>query len=264
MTKLEEKKRRELVNQSKSGRNYASKEGNRFKRRLKCRLPSNSSAYENIDMDKLFKKDILEANINVVGETGTYEVIISFADVLAELQKLLKERNTTALKLNIILRAVIRAFDRNDVFIHCSCEDFQYRFNFWATVDHYNAGDLEMRPTDETNPHGDLGSCCKHGLLVLNKQTWIIKVASVINNYIRYMRLRNPRLYQKFIYPAIFPDGNEPDDTPRDSGRDERQMSMFDDYTEEPETPEQTGENDVEQQDNIDNKEEEKDNETNS
>lgn len=260
MVKIEEKKRRELVNQSKSGREYKSKEGNRFKRRLKCSLPSNSSAYENIDMDKLFKKDILEAKINVVGETDTYEVIISFADILEELRKLLKERNTSALKLNIILRAVIRAFDKNDVYIHCSCPDFQYRFSYWATIDRYNSGDPEMRPTQETNPHGDLGSCCKHGLLVLNKQIWIIKVASVINNYIRYMRLRNPRMYEKFIAPAIFVDGIEPDDTPRETGRAQRQISMFDDNIEEPETNEKPVDNKE-----IDGEEEEVDNDqTNS
>ena len=156
---------------------------------------------------------------------------------------MLKERNTSALKLNIILRAVIRAFDKNDVYIHCSCPDFQYRFSYWATVDRYNSGDPEMRPTQETNPHGDLGSCCKHGLLVLNKQIWIIKVASVINNYIRYMRLRNPRMYEKFIAPAIFVDGIEPDDTPRETGRAQGQISMFDDNIEEPETNEKPVDN---------------------
>lgn len=259
MAKLEEKKRRELVNQSKSGRDYASKEGNRFKRRLKCSLPGNSSAYENIDMNKLFKKDILEAKINVVGETDTYEVIISFAEVLEELKKLLKERKTT-LKLNIVLRAVIRAFDRNDVYIHCSCPDFQYRFNYWATIDRYNSGDPEMRPTDETNPHGDLGSCCKHGLLVLNKQIWIIKVASVINNYIRYMRLRNPRMYDKFIAPAIFDKGSEPIETPEETGRDSRQISFFDDNANEEETNEQP----VNNKENEGDSEEVEEDETNS
>lgn len=259
MEKLEEKKRRELVNQSKSGRDYASKEGNRFKRRLKCSLPNNSSAYENIDMNKLFKKDILEAKIQVKGETDAYEVIISFGDVLYELKRVLKERNCP-LKLNVILRAVIRAFDRNDVYIHCSCEDFKYRFNFFATIDRYNAGDPEMRPTDETNPEGDLGSCCKHGLLVLNKQIWIIKVASVINNYIRYMRLRNPRMYEKFIAPAIFDKGEEPSEEPRETGREARQLSFFDDNAEEEETPEQPVNNKVEQGE----EEEVEDDETNS
>ena len=247
MAKLEEKKRRELVNQSKGGRDYVSKEGNRFKRRLKCSLPGNSSAYENIDMNKLFKEDILEAKINVKGETDTYEVIISFQDVLEELRKLIEERGT-GLKLNMVVRAVIRAFDRNDVYIHCSCPDFKYRFRFWATIDRYNAGDIEMRPTDETNPHGDLGSCCKHALLVLNKQIWIIKVASVINNYIRYMRLRNVRLYDKFIAPAIFGKKGEPEQE-AEPKVDDRQISFFDKDTEQEETPEQPVDNQQEQGD---------------
>lgn len=247
MAKLEERKRRELVNQSKSNP--------RFKRRLKCKLPANSSAYENIDMNKLFKEDILEAKINVIGETDTYEIIVSFQDVLAELKEIIKEKGPN-IKLNMILRAVIRAFDRNDVYIHCSCPDFKYRFNYWATIERYNSGDPELRPTDQTNPDGQLGSCCKHVLLILNKQVWIIKVASVINNYIRYMKKRNQRLYDKFIAPAIFVEPEEQEIEEPESNEDERQLTLFDDNPEDEETNEiakdRKGDEELEAEEEID------------
>ena len=48
------------------------------------------------------------------------------------------------------------------------------------------------------------GAACKHVLLVLSNNTWLIKVASVITNYINYMQKNMPDLYSKVIYPAIF------------------------------------------------------------
>ncbi len=44
-----------------------------------------------------------------------------------------------------------------------------------------------------------------------------MKVASVINNYIKYMREHRPNMYQKVIYPAIF-----------DKEYEKQQVDMFD------------------------------------
>lgn len=219
MRKIEEIKRSELVARS--------RKNPRYNRRLKIRLPSGGRAYNRIDMDKLFKHDIFEATINVIGETDNYDVAISFEGVVKNLKKQIKQRKK--LDLNTVVRAVVDTFNHNDVLIHCSCPDFKYRFRYWATIDKYNAGDMEFRPTDITNPRGDLGSTCKHGLLLLNKQSWILKISSVINNYIKIIKLQNRGLYDKHIEPKLY--GKQKDKEIEYS----EQIGLFDNEVEETE-----------------------------
>lgn len=216
--KIDEVKRHQLIAQSRNDP--------RYKRRLKCRFLNASKSYDNINMNKLFAEDVLEAVIPVIGETDNYEVIISFSGFLDELRIQLEKRKK--LDTVTIIRALVSAFDKNDVYIHCNCPDHTFRFNFWATIDRYNSGEKEMRPTHITNPDGDKGSTCKHGLAVLNRQTWIIKLASVINNYIKYIKIKMTRLYDKFIQPAIFGQKSE-DDFDTQMNVIDGQVSMLDD-----------------------------------
>ena len=55
----------------------------------------------------------------------------------------------------------------------------------------------QFMPTDETNPNNELGAGCKHVLLVLGNTSWVIKVASVIMNYIKYIEKSRVNIYQK-------------------------------------------------------------------
>lgn len=222
-----------------------SRNNKRFKKRLNSRISTNSNDYNKIDMNKLFKQDILEVVIPVHGETDDYLVIISFEGVLKNLKESLSNNNE--LNLRTIVRAITRAYSNEDIYIHCSCPDFKYRFNYWSTINRYNAMDPEMRPSDITNPDDNLGSCCKHCLLVLNRSAWILKVASVINNYIRYMKLRNRRLYDSIIYPALYDEDMEiePDEPI------ENQISMFD-PPEEEETAEDSDDNIDQEEDSND------------
>lgn len=79
-----------------------------------------------------------------------------------------------------------------------------YRFGYWSTINKYKNGEAELRPSNITNPDDNLGSACKHILLVLSNTSWIIKVARVIQNYIEYMKLHREQQYAKTIYPAIY------------------------------------------------------------
>lgn len=82
-----------------------------------------------------------------------------------------------------------------------------YRFSFWARVNNISSA-IDQEQTDNgkeiQNPHDTKGPGCKHTLLVLSNTSWIIKVASVINNYVKYMEQHQPRLYADIIYPAIY------------------------------------------------------------
>ena len=81
-------------------------------------------------------------------------------------------------------------------------------------------------PTDETNPNNELGAGCKHVLLVLGNTSWVIKVASVIMNYIKYIEKSRVNIYQKIIYPTIY---NKKYEEPT-------QTTMFDDEEKELDT----------------------------
>lgn len=154
-------------------------------------------------MNKLFKEDILTVNISVKGETDDYTVKISFGGFL-DILKGLVNGNKEDLNLRNITRALVTGFNQDDVYIFCSCPDFHYRFGYWATRNKLTSGEPEDRPSDITNPDDKLGSGCKHILLVLSNNSWLMKVASVINNYIKYMEKHYQKLYADIIFPAIF------------------------------------------------------------
>lgn len=174
----------------------------RFKRRVKSRVANSVKQYNSIDMNKLFKQDILTVDIEVKGETDTYQVKISFGGFLEILRDQIKKN--AEFNLKAVTRALITGFNRDDVYIHCSCPDWQYRFAYYATKNNITSGEVENRPSDITNPDDRLGVGCKHVLLVLSNTSWILKVASTIFNYVNYMEKHYEKLYANVIYPAIY------------------------------------------------------------
>lgn len=79
-----------------------------------------------------------------------------------------------------------------------------YRYGYYATKNNISSLAPQNIPSDITNPNDSLGSGCKHVLLVLSNTKWIIKVASVIRNYINYAEEHLQRAYAEVIYPAIY------------------------------------------------------------
>lgn len=89
------------------------------------------------------------------------------------------------------------------VILH-NCKDRKYRQAYNATRGGYNSGEPEIRVSDITNPHDSKGAGCKHVNLVLGNIDWIMKIASVINNYIHYMKDHYERKYADLIFPKLF------------------------------------------------------------
>jgi len=206
--RIYEDSRNELINKSKRSDLYdpSNRDNgkNRHQRRLKSKIANSTAEYNQINMNKLFKDDIIDVNIRVNGETNVYLVKISFNGFLNSLAGYMPNDATESdLNFRIILRALLDAFNHNEVYVHCTCPDFQYREAYWATVNGINAGAPETRPSDETNPN-DTKGLCKHINLVLNNNSWMMKVASVIHNYINYMKEHMPKLYADVMYPAIY------------------------------------------------------------
>lgn len=207
MIELNEDRRAQLLQKSKNADNYVPSNQalgkNRYQRRVHSKVMKSVSEMNNIDMDKFFKDDILDVSLKVKGETDEYTVRISFGDVLEKLQEQLKRYNNE-LTLRLIIRALVESFNDENVYIRCSCPDFQFRFSFWLSVHDIIIGQRETRPADITNPHDTKGAGCKHILLCLSNNSWITKVGSVIYNYINYMKKHQERLYADVMYPAIY------------------------------------------------------------
>lgn len=89
------------------------------------------------------------------------------------------------------------------VILH-NCSDFLFRFSYWSTVEKTNSGEPQLIPSKITNPNNTLGSACKHVMLVLANTSWIVKVSSVIVNYINYYKNHRQQDYAKLIYPYVY------------------------------------------------------------
>ena len=230
---LLEDRRSELLTQSKKGADYAPSNQyygkNRYKRRLRSSIAPSIKHFNNMDMDKFFKSDILDVSVDIRGETNIYKVRMSFVGTLEELHDYIKKNNIEQVDRKMILKALTKAFNRDDVYINCTCPDFKYRFKYWATRKGLLIGEPENRPADITNPGDNKGPGCKHIILCLSDSSWLIKIASVIFNYINYMEQHDERLYQKYIYPSIY-----------DKEYENRQLSIFDDEEEIHDSDEET------------------------
>lgn len=206
---LLEKNRQELISKSKSGREYSKKNQdkgkNRWERRRYSQIANSIRDYNNIDMNAFWKGDILDFKVNVKGETDNYVVSLTFERILEGLEREVKANNNK-LEFKCVLRALLRAFNGEDVYVSCNCPDFTYRFAHNATVDRYNAGMPELRPNrfDWTNKYDDMGAACKHVNLVLSNTDWMMKIASVINNYVKFAKENMSRNYAEYIFPKIY------------------------------------------------------------
>ena len=204
MNILLEKSRNELIAQSKRGEREKGDGKTRYEKRLKSKISSSNKTYNRMDMNSLIKDGVVNISIEIHGETDNYLVKLSWSGFLDILHSELKRNNQESLDLRVIIRALVVSFNKGDVYISCNCSDFFYRFGYWASVDNINSGEPQLIPSDETNPNNKLGPGCKHILLVLSNTSWIIKVASVIMNYISYMEKHNQSQYSRIIYPAIY------------------------------------------------------------
>lgn len=178
---------------------------NRYERRVHSKLGTSVNQLNRLDMNKLFKDDILDINLEVHGETDDYIVRISFSGFLNELHRQLQitQQDVT---LKDITRSLTKAFNSENVYIRCTCPDFKYRFAYWLSKDDAIAGEKEDRPPTKkwTNPNNTKGSSCKHIAIALANTSWLIRTGNVIRNYILYMEKHYPQLYSTIIYPAIY------------------------------------------------------------
>ena len=203
---LTEATRQQLISKSRNADSYkdTSKGKNRYERRLKSRISTSVRDYNRIDMDAFWKGDILEFGIKVQGETNNYVVTITFEHILDELQREVKVNNNK-LEFKCVLRSLLKVFNSDDVYVSCTCPDFKYTQAYRATKNRYNSGTPQLdNGMAIRNPNDTKGAGCKHILLVLSNTDWMMKIASVINNYIKYCKLNLQRNYADYIFPKVY------------------------------------------------------------
>jgi hypothetical protein len=206
--KLDEATRNQLIAQSRNVRKYkdTSRGATRLERKKYSKVANAVKSYNAIDMNDLFKKDILQVNIPVVGETDEYTVTIKLEGVVAELQKNIKNNQNT-FEFRTIIQALTKVFNTSDVYIKCTCPDAKYRFAHWNIIKNVSVDDSSKDPGPGkgiANPKDDMGRGCKHMLLVLSNGSWMMKVASVINNYCHYLSEKKPDIFLKLIFPKLY------------------------------------------------------------
>lgn len=120
MNILFEKSRNELISQSKRGEREKGDGKTRYEKRLKSKISSSNRSYNRIDMNTLFKEGILTVGIEVKGETDNYIVKISYGNFIDTLRELMRNNNEE-LNLRVVIKTLTVAFNRGDVYLHCSC-----------------------------------------------------------------------------------------------------------------------------------------------
>ena len=205
---LLEANRTSLISQSRNAGEYKNKERgkNRFERKKYSKIANAVKNYNEIDMNSLFKQDILLVNIPVVGENDEYIVTIKLEGVVAEIHKNIKN-NSNKLEYRTIIQALTKVFNTSDVYIKCSCPDAKYRFAHWNIVKNVSVDDSAHDPGPGkgiANPNDDKGRGCKHMLLVLANGDWMMKVASVINNYCHFLSEKRPDAFLKLVFPKLY------------------------------------------------------------
>jgi len=206
--KLEEATRNQLIAQSRNVRKYkdTSRGATRMDRKKYSKVANAVKSYNSIDMNQLFKQDILQVNIPVVGETDEYTVTIKLEGVVAELQKNIKN-NQNKFEFRTVIQALTKVFNTSDVWVKCTCPDFKYRFAHHLIVNNMSVDDTSKDPGPGkgiANPNDDMGRGCKHVLACLSNGSWMMKVASVISNYCHYLSEKKPDAFLKLVFPKLY------------------------------------------------------------
>ncbi len=205
---LTEATRTQLVAQSRNVGAYQNQERGktRFDRKKYSKIANAVKSYNEIDMNKVFKQDILQVNIPVVGESDEYTVTIKIEGVVAEIQKNIKN-NGNKFEFRTIIQALTKVFNTTDVYVKCTCPDFKYRFAHWNILKNVSVDDSASDPGPGkgiANPTDDKGRGCKHILLVLANGAWMMKVASVIQNYCHFLSEKKPEAFLKLVFPKLY------------------------------------------------------------
>ena len=200
---LTEATRRQLLDKSKNADITKSYGTTRYDRRNLQHVYNPKKNLDRLDMNALWKSEILSVLLDVHGETNNYKVEVLFDEALHDFASELK-RNNYIFEYKVIYRALINAINRNDIYISCTCPDWYYTMSYQSTKGRYNAGNRQAIPARIRNPRDTKGSGCKHVMKVLADLSWALDLASCITNYVFIMEDKYPDKYKEIIFPVLY------------------------------------------------------------
>lgn len=85
----------------------------------------------------------------------------------------------------VVEMALKNSLDSKDIQVSCTCPDWEYRFDYVASINDYKFGNLQLAPAKVRNPE-NLGGACKHVIAVLSRPSkWEQKVITGVMSVIR-------------------------------------------------------------------------------
>lgn len=118
---------------------------------------------------------------NISGNGSTYTDSIAFKNVMTDLIEVAKNDLKHYVNSKLIIKSIKRSLDNQDIYISCNCDDFIYRFDYWATQGKFKWGKLQnSNGKGIRNPHNDKGSMCKHLYALLRSNNFLDKVSDKI------------------------------------------------------------------------------------
>lgn len=177
---------------------------NRFERKKYSKVAKTVKQFNDINMNELFKQDILTITIPVTGETANYNVNIRMEGVVAEIHKNIKSNNNK-LEFRTVIQALTKVFNTANIKVKCQCPDFKYRYQHALIINNNNIDGTDKDPgPGHTGMANTKGQGCKHILLCLNNGDWLLKVASCIKNYIFYAEEHMQKAFMNIIFPKLY------------------------------------------------------------
>ena len=202
---LTEATRNQLVAKSRNADEYKDKAygKNRFERKKYSKVATQVKSYNQIDMNDLFKRDVLTVKIPVTGETDEYTVSIQMEGVIAEIAKNIKSNNNK-FEFRTVLQSLTKIFNSSSIKVSCTCPDYLYSYKHWLIITNDSTEDTAHDPGPGKTGKDSKGKGCKHILLCLSNIDWLMKVASVINNYVHYSEEHMSDAFLKVIFPKLY------------------------------------------------------------
>ena len=171
------------------------------KARWDKRMNYKNFTIKNVDITDLLDKD----KVVVIFEVGDYTDTIAFSNILLNLREIVKNDPRHIVKFDWVIKACQKALDQSDIYLHCTCADWKYRYAYVGTKNNYKYGKKEMRPADIRNPRDDIGAFCKHLAAILSNKNWVNKVATRVTDWLNMQTIEEVRdalNYQEAEFPA--------------------------------------------------------------
>ena len=135
-----------------------------------------------IDVEEFLKADRITVEIPV----NDYICTIVFNNVIQNIINVIDLQFRGNVNFNTVEKALSIAIDEEkDLKVNCTCKDFYYRYSYVATRGGYKSGYRQNMPAPVRNPNNNIGSFCKHLIMILKNKKWVHKLAEVVNYLVK-------------------------------------------------------------------------------